>query len=220
MTEALINAEAQNKLQEVYELVGKLAKAESQLEYGYAKLAFLLHEVATYKYWVGAFESYGDFLSKIQETYGVSKSQLYNYRSAAAELEGAVTVEQLNTMGISKALVLRSAKKNTGAIPDGVLDQAVDKNVSVQDLKQLLYDAKAIEKPEDGKWVTLDFSSYYTEEEAATLKDGLSAAFRGDPAIPETLPKMIRMKQALLKFVTEFLGAHAKDAVEQDELEL
>jgi len=214
MNEALMNVVAQEKLAEVETLVSKLAAAEGQLEKGYAHLAFLLRDVSENRYWDGSFKSFGEFLSQLSERYNLGKSQLYNYLSAARELNGAVTEEQLNTMGISKALALREAKNATGVIPENVLTAALDPKVTVKDIKKLLFDAGVLVKPEDGTWIDLDFSCYVTEEEKREINDAANAARHMDPPIDEKSKEFMQRKEILLRFAREFLAEYADQIID------
>lgn len=214
MTEAMTLAVSQEKLQEVESLVQQLASAEKTLENGYAKLAFLLEGVAENRYWQGTYESFGDYIEHISHTYNIGKSQLYNYRAAARDLEGAVTPEQMDTMGISKALALREAHRNTGAIPENILTASLDPKVTVKDIKKLLFDAGQIVKPEEGNWMDLDFSCYVTDEERAEIQEAANAARHTDPVIQESLPQFVQRKEILLRFAREFLAAYADSVVD------
>ena len=208
MTEALMNVVAAEKLQEVETLVKTLAAAEGQLEVGYAKLAFLLRDVSENRYWDGTYKSFGEFLQHLSDRYNLGKSQLYNYLSTARDLGDGVTEEQLNQMGISKALVLREAKNATGMIPPSALEAALDPKITVKDIKKLLYDAGTIVKPEDGTWCDLDFSCYCTDEERAEINDARKAAMRTDPPVSEALPEHMQRKEVLLRLSREFLAAY------------
>ena len=214
MEQAIELATAQEKLAEVETLVKKLVAAENTLEQGYAKLAFLLEDVAENRYWHGTYESFGDFVTHISTTFNIGKSQLYNYRSAARDLEGAVTQEQMDTMGISKALALREARNNTGDVPQNVIEAALDPKTSVKDIKKLLFDAGQITKPEDGTWMDLDFSCYVTDSEKQEIQDAANAARHLDPPIQESLPPFVQRKEILLRFAREFLAAYADSVVE------
>jgi hypothetical protein len=208
MSEAIINAVAVEKLQATEALVKTLAAAEGQLELGYAKLANALAEISEQRYWQGSFESFGQYVEHISDTYKLGKSQIYKYLSAARDLGDSDTEDQLNTMGISKALCLREAKNSTGQIPESALSAALDSKVSVKDMKRLLYESKVLVKPEDGTWADLDFSCYVTEEERAEISDARKAAMRTDPPVSEALPEHMQKKETLLRFAREFLAAY------------
>jgi hypothetical protein len=214
MEKSIVNPEALAKLEAVEKLVKQLAEAETTLEHGYARLAFMLEEVCEERSWAGTYESFGDFVTHISESYRIGKSQLYNYRAAARDLEGAVTQEQMDTMGISKALALREAHNNVGEIPQNVIDAALDPAVTVKDVKKLLYDSGHIVKPEDGTWMDLDFSCYVTDAEKQEIQDAANAARHLDPPIQESSKEFMQRKEIFLRFSREFLGAYANEVVE------
>ena len=202
------------KLKEVEELVGRLANAEALLESGYAKLGYLLEEVAEARHWVGSYDSFGDFLTHISDTYSVGKSQLYNYRSVVRDLAGAVTPDQLDEMGISKALALRGIQNATGSIPENALAAAIDSKVTVKDLKKLLFEASHMAQPEDGTWRDADLSCYYTEEEWLVVNSAANAARHIDPPVDEKLPAFMQRKIILIRLAQEFLAANADKVVD------
>lgn len=211
-------AVAQTKLAEVEQLSAKLAAAEGQLEKGYAKLAFLLKEVSEHRYWKGTYNTFGEFLEHLQEKFSLGKSQLYNYLSTAKQLQDQVSEEDLNKMGISKALVLRDLHESSGqSIPETVVQQAVDPKVTIGDLKKLLYDSGQLEKPEDGEWFNLDFSGYYTEEEMETLRDAANAARHTDPPISQKLSSHVQRKIIAVRWAQNFLETFGADVVEGAE---
>lgn len=207
--EALMNVVSQEKLQQTEALVAKLAAAEGQLELGYAKLAHALADISEHRHWMGTYKSFGEFVDHISNTYNLGKSQLYSYMAAARDLGDSVTEDQLNTMGISKALTLRTAKNSTGTVDPTVLTAALDSKVTVKDMKKLLYDAGTITRPEDGTWCNLDFSCYYTPEERATVDDACKSARREDPPISESIPEHMQQKEILLRFAMSFLSTCA-----------
>ena len=214
MTEILMNVVSQEKLQEAEALVAKLAAAEGQLELGYAKLAHTLADISEHRYWDGTYKSFGEFIQHISDTYNLGKSQLYSYMATARDLGDSVTEDQLNTMGISKALALREAKNATGTIDPTVLTAALDSTVTVKQMKKLLYDAGTITAPEDGSWMDLDCSCYVTDEERKEINDAANAARHMDPPIAETQKDFQQRKEVLLRFAREFLAAYADSVVD------
>ena len=61
MSEAIVVALAQTKLVEIETLAAKLGAAEAMLEAGYGELAFALKEMRDNKYWIGTYDSFGDY---------------------------------------------------------------------------------------------------------------------------------------------------------------
>lgn len=214
MPESEALAIGREKLLEVEELVKRLSAAEELLEKGYAKLGFLLEGVAEQRHWIGSYDSFGDFLTHISETYNVGKSQLYNYRSAVRDLSGAVTEEQLDQMGISKALALRGAQNATGTVPENVLTAALDPTVTVKDVKKLLFEASHLATPEQGTWRDADFSCYFTDEEWNLVNSAANALRHADPPIDEKLPTFMQRKEILIRASQEVLAAYADKVVD------
>jgi hypothetical protein len=213
MTEAIVNVLAQTKLAEVEELAAKLGAAETMLEAGYGQLAFLLKETRDSKYWIGTYDSFGDFLEHLRATHNLGKSQLYKYMFTASELGGIVTPEQLSAMGISKAVALSDIKAQDGEISDAVLAAATDPKVTVKDLKKMLFEANNTLPPEDGEWLDCGFAFYATDEERALLNAAANAARFTDPVTSEKLAPFMQLKDILLKWAGEYYGAHAANEV-------
>lgn len=214
MTEELVNPIAQAKLAEVSTLVANLAGAEQQIERGYGKLAFLLKEVSEHRYWEGAFKSFGEYLKDLGQTFKLGRSQFYNYLSAARDLSGDLTEDQLNTMGISKALVLRDAKEINPVLPANAIEHALDPSVTVKDLKKMLFEAKSLPQAEDGSWMDLDLSCMASDNERLIINSAFNAARHGDPTIDETKAESTQKKEALLKICMEYASTHSGDIVE------
>jgi hypothetical protein len=214
MSESEALAIGLEKLAEVEDLVKRLSEAEAMLESGYAKLGFLLEEVAEARHWMGSYDSFGDFLTHISETFNIGKSQLYNYRSAVRDLRGAVSEAQLDQMGISKALALRGTQNATGTIPENVLTAALDPKVTVKDVKKLLFEASHMATPEQGTWRDADASCYFTDEEWNIVNTAANAARHIDPPVDEKLPAFMQRKEILIRIAQEFLAAYADKVVD------
>lgn len=213
MTEEIINAEAHAKITEVESLAAKLGAAEAQLESGYGALAVGLMEISENRYWEGMFKNFGEFMDHLTEKYRIGNRQLYNYLSTARELK-AVTPEQLSEMGISKALVLRDAAKQSGSVNAEHVKSALDPKITVKDLKKLLFEAGSTTKQEDGEWMDCEFEFYVTDEERAEIHAAANAARHMEPPISGTLKDFMQRKEILLRLVREFLSTHSQDIVE------
>lgn len=214
MTQALVNQVAIQKLAEVETLVGQLSNAENELEKGYAHLAFLLKEVSEKRYWEGEHESFGDYLGHLSQTYNLGKSQLYSYLSTARDLNGDVTEAQLNSMGISKALAVRGQKNATGSISGTVMEAALDPQVTVRDIKKLIFEETNAAPTEDSAWMDLDMSCYVSDEERREIQDAANAARHLDPPINDELKTHQVRKEILLRFAREFLGQYSDAIIE------
>ena len=215
MTEVLMNAEAQSKLIEVEALVSKLAEAEKQLEAGYAQLGLLLEDVVKYRYWIGSYESFGEFMMHLSTKYNVGRAQLYNYRTTATALLGAgITPDEMNTMGINKARVLADAAKHEGHIPSKMIEAALQPQATTKDIRKILFETFNRPPDENNDWFDLGFEFYATEEQRETFNDAANAARHGDPAIPEGIADSMQRLQIALKWAQNYLATYSKDVVE------
>lgn len=214
MNEVTDLAIASQKLEEVNKLVSHLAEAEEQLERGYGRLAFLLKEVSENRYWEGPFKSFGDYFRQLGERWQLGRAQLYNYMSVARDLDGDVTEEQLNTMGISKALVLRDAKNQNPTLPEDAMISALDPKVTVKDLKEILFTAKEQPTAEEGEWLDMEFEFMVTPSERQILESACNAARHGDPTINDKQKPSAQKKDIALKLAMEYLSAYSGDIIE------
>ena len=217
MTEAIVNVLAQSKLVEIETLAAKLGAAEAMLEAGYGELAFALKEMRDNKYWIGTYDSFGDFMAHLRDTHNLGKSQLYKYMFTATELGGIVTPEQLSAMGISKAVALSDIKAQDGEISDAALAAAADPKVTVKDLKKMLFEANNTLPPEEGEWFDCGFEFYATQEEKNILNAAANAARHTDPVTSEKLAPFMQLKDIVLKWAREYYGAYAANEVEGDK---
>jgi hypothetical protein len=209
---AIITKLAQTKLAEVSALVSSLAAAEQQLEKGYGKLAFMLKDVSENRYWDGEYKSFSEYLTYLSSTYRLGRAQFYNYLSAARDLN--VTEDQLNTMGISKALVLRDAKNFNPILPVGAVKAALDPEVTTKELKEILFKANHVPPPDEGEWMDLNFEFMVTPEERLVLENAANAARHGDPTVSEKLKPSAQLKAIALKWAMEYLSSNSNDVVE------
>lgn len=168
------------------------------------------------EYWRGSYESMGQFMAHISDTYNIGRAQLYNYRSTAvALLEAGVTEKEMDKMGINKAKELaKAAKKNDGHVPAKAIETALKPKTTAKDVRQVLFKALNIVPDENTNWFDLDFSSYVTEEEQKTFEDAANAARHGDPVISEKSEPHVQRKQILLKWAQNFLASYYQDVVE------
>ena len=217
MSEAIVVALAQTKLVEIETLAAKLGAAEAMLEAGYGELAFALKEMRDNKYWIGTYDSFGDFMAHLRDTHNLGKSQLYKYMFTASELGGIVTPEQLSAMGISKAVALSDIKAQDGTISDAALAAAADPKVTVKDLRKILFEENHGEGPEAGEWFDCGFEFYATDEERKLLHDAANAARHVDPVISEKLTDFVQRKEIAVRWAREFLATYAEHFVEGDK---
>lgn len=194
---------------DIEHLIEGLLEAEAKLEHGYARLGFLLKEVSEKKYWqVLGYDSFGKYMAHLSEKYNKGRSQLYHYFGTVKELAPYVTEEQLNQMGIAKAAELKGAAK-VGRLSEEIITQATDPNVTVKDVRKLLFDATDPQPESKGDWLDLDFSFYVSPDEKELIMSAIQAAIRaGD--IGNDLKPWQRNKKIVLVWCMEFLGSNSE----------
>lgn len=213
MTEALMTLEAESKLQAVEVLVDGLSKMEGQLELGYGKLAHMILEVSEKRYWAGKYNSFGEYRDYLSEKFQIGRAQLYKYLSVARELGGDVTQDELSTMGISKAMLLKESKEEKGTLDAASVQAALDPEVTAKKLKQILFENSNPSTNETGVWFDVDFSSYADYEKQQTINDAANAARHQDPPIPESWPEHVQKMEILYRICQEFLAAYSDKIV-------
>lgn len=217
MTEAIVVALAQTKLAEIDSLAAKLGAAETLLEAGYGELAFKLKDMRDNKYWVGTYESFGEFITHLGQAHKLGRAQLYRYMFTASELGNTVTPEELSTIGITKAVALSAIRAQDGTVSTAAMAAALDPKVTAKDLKKMLFEENNIVSPEEGEWLNCGFEFYVTTEERALLNASANAARHTDPVTSEKLAPFMQLKDVLLKWAREYYATYAVNEVEGDK---
>lgn len=214
MTEAIQvvgNDAAALALLKVESLLKKLVEAEDMLDRGWAEFGALLADVKRNKYWQGEYASFNAYLSSLKEKCNLKRGQLYAYAGAAEDLiQGGVSVDQLNAMGITKAGLLRESIKTTGTNPpEDVVAEAVKSETTIQELRKLLFDRRLIgAEPEHEGMTFMDLSFYATAEVREIIETALNHAARVDPPIQSEnlLKDPSAIREALVRISQDFSG--------------
>ena len=199
--------QARNILQATEREAEKLGDFSSDLEYGFVGLGFRLLEVAELRYWQVQYEKFRDYVQDLAPKCGKTPDQLHRYFLTVRDLSDTFTKEQLQLMGITKAMFIRGKKDYLVIMPQEVVDAAVNPDVTVAELKEIT--SKFLNEPEDeGDWMDLGAEFYVSAEERATLEDAIKSAMHTDPVIKLTNSKSAQMKDVVLRWAMEFLGSH------------
>lgn len=189
---------------------GVMATVETQCERGYAHLGWLLLEVAQMQYWRVQHETFKDYLRSVALVSKRSPGQLHQYLLTVRDLIDTFKPEQLEAMGISKAIKLRQAKDYAIVLPAVVVDAALDPTVPVKDLKKII--SVTLKLPDDeGDWMDCEMEFLVTPEQRMTIEAAIDAALHTDPLTKITISKSAQMLDIMMKFSQEFLGAHCGD---------
>jgi len=185
----------------------EMAKAEDTCERGYAHLGWLLLEVAQMQYWRLQHDSFLDYLKSVSEISKRTPGQLRQYFLTVRDLSENFSAEQLELMGITKAIRLRAAKDYAIVLPAVIVNAALDPKVTVKELKKLI--SVTLKLPEEeGDWMDLECEFMVTPEQRALLEQALDVARHTEPFTKSTISKSAQMLDIMTKFAQEFLGAH------------
>ena len=200
------------RMRNVETQAAKMAVVEDGLERGYAHLGMMLLEVAEMQYWRVHHDTFRGYLKSVAEKSKRTPGQLQQYFLTVRDLSDTFSPDQLESIGITKAIKLRTAKDYAIVLPAAVITAALDPKVTAKDLKKVI--SVALKMPsddEDGDWMNLDFAFYVTPEERATIEDAVEAARHTDPVTKQTIEESAQRKDVVLKWCMEFLGAHSGD---------
>ena len=187
-----------------------MAKQEDSLESGYARLGYMLLEVSEMQYWRVQHNTFRDYLKAVAMVSRKTPAQLMQYFLTVRDLLDTFNVTQLETMGITKAIRLRAAKDYLLVIPEQVMGAALDPNVTVKELKDMI--SKLMGAPEEeGDWLDLEFEFIVTPEQRAFAEQVINVAMHTEPLTKSTISKSAQMWDVFEKLGMEWLGAHSGD---------
>lgn len=197
--------------QQIQTELEEVNKQETLLKRGYVRLGCWLSETKQNEYWrLWGFGSFGKFMTDLRERYEKGRTQLFHYTSVVEKLLPQISEADLETMGISKAIVLKNTVTRTrGTIDDETVATACDPRTTEQGLKAFVhtrYDLPPGEKPK-GTW--FDFGGFFLDaDEREEIRRAMGVAEKVDPPIAADLPDWARRKEILLRFAREFLGTY------------
>lgn len=188
----------------------EMAKQEDSLESGYARLGYMLLEVSEMQYWRVQHNTFRDYLKAVAMVSRKTPAQLMQYFLTVRDLLDTFNVTQLETMGITKAIRLRAAKDYLLVIPEQVIGAALDPNVTVKELKDMI--SKLMGAPEEeGDWMDLEMEFIVTPEQRKFAEEVINVAMHTEPLTKSTISKSAQMWDVFEKLGMEFLGAHSGD---------
>lgn len=188
----------------------EMAVVDDQCEKGYARLGWLLLEVAEMQYWKVKYATFKEYLNTVSQISKKTTAQLQRYFLTVRDLSDVLTLEQLERMGISKAMKLRIAKDYALILPKEVIDAALDPKTTVADLKKVI--SISLKMPEEeGDWMDCEMEFMVDPEQRATIEQAIEAARHTEPLTKSTISKSAQMLDVMMKFSQEFLGAHSGD---------
>lgn len=210
MTDFQHAADGSSLLRSVEKQAAQMAVAEDGLERGYAHLGWMLLEVAEMQYWRVQHGTFRDYLKTVSLKSKRTPGQLQQYFLTVRDLSDTFSAEQLENMGITKAIKLRGAKDYAIVLPKAVVDAALDPAITVKELKKAI--STALKMPEEeGDWMDLEFEFMVTPEQRAWAEKIINIAMHTMPLTKTTISKSAQMWDVFEKMGMEFEGAHSGD---------
>lgn len=197
-------------LRSVNQKASELAAAENTCERGYAHLGWLLLEVAQMQYWRVQHETFKEYLKSVSTISKKTPGQLQRYFLTVRDLSDTFELNQLEDMGITKAMRLRAAKDYAIVLPATVIQAALDVNISDRELKKVISINLKIPE-EDGDWFDCEMEFMVNAEQRATITQAIDVAMHTEPLTKSTISKSAQRLDIMMKFCMEFLGSHSGD---------
>jgi hypothetical protein len=195
--------------EEVESLLDEIGRHEKTLSRSYVRLGLLTDKAIQGRCWIGwGYESSGAFVDSICARIGRQRSAVYEFAAISQKLLPQISQADLETMGISKASLLKRYVQQSGRrVEPGLLASALDDTVTVAQLKTIVYNS--LKQTEDIKGVWRDWGAYYEPDQWAEIQQAAEVAKREVPIDPNLPDHMIR-RDVLLAFAREFLGTYSK----------
>lgn len=197
-------------LSRVVETAEKLGAMESSCDSGWAYMGWLLLGVAQMQLWRVKYDSFRAYLRSVSEISRKTPEQLQRYFLTVRDLADVFSRQQLEGIGITKAMRLRQVKDFAVVFPENIIKAALDPGVSARQLKKEIGQTFNLEV-DDGDWMDLECEFMVTPEQRALLEQAIDVAMHTEPLTKQTVSKSAQMLDVMTKFAQEFLGAHAGD---------
>jgi hypothetical protein len=188
-----------------------MATAEEQCERGYAHLGWLLLEVAEMQYWRIHHGTFREYLGIVATASKKTVPQLHRYFLTVRDLSDTFSREQLETIGITKAMQLRQAKDYAIILPAVVVNAALDPTVTAKDLKKLISVTLKMPSDDPGDWLDCEMEFIVDAEQRALIAQAIDVAMRTEPLTKTKISQSAQRLDIMVKFCQEFLGAHSGD---------
>lgn len=202
----------QNPMHLVEKEAAALSKLDADCERGYAHLGWLLLEVASLQIWRLHFTTFREYLKNVALVAHRTPEQLQRYFLTVRDLIEDFSAEQLETVGITKAMQLRQAKDYAIVLPASITTAALDPKVTARELKKII--STTLRMPDDdGEWMDCEMEFVVTPEQRELITQAISVAMHTEPLTKSTISKSAQMLDVMQKFAQEFLGAHNGDGL-------
>lgn len=222
--EPLNKEAALQKQAEIDDILNSISAHELRLAKSYARLGSKLKEMKSNFYWMSlGYNRFSEYLEFIRGRIGRERSQVYAILSVAETLLPAMTEEQLETVGITKAHELRRLVNQGGNLQaefteiDGptapfvrIMDYAADPKVTAKQLRVKVNEILHVHEDVGGLWY--DPQGFYaTTDERKEIEQFWSWG-KTFLQIKDEQPDHTWKKEVFMAAVRECLGSWAEAA--------
>jgi hypothetical protein len=212
----MLNDRAHSALEAVKRKAVRLGSDTEGVEEGFVSLGYELLKVNENEYWRLFFARWRDYVEDLAPTCGKTYDQLQRYFLTVRDLLNVFTKEQIQKMGITKAMEMRKAKDYAvGVFPKSVVDAALDPKVPLRALHKLIATELKLPQEEPGDWMNCECEFMVTPEQRLVIESAIQSVMHTDPVIKKTISKSAQMLEVMLRFSMEWLGAYGT-AVDQE----
>lgn len=199
---------------QVDELASTIQSNEKLISSSWVKIGSLIYKIRSKKYWqVYGYSSFGSYAKSLEPKINRKRSQVYLAVGVIETLGDQIEPQNLESMGITKASVLRKYAKQSGKrVPQDLIDTASDENTSTEDIDATV--SKLLHEPPKDKTTWYNFGGFYVSEaEKDEIEAAIELAKMVDPVVLHTNPEHIQRGEVFMKMCREFYGTYAAEAM-------
>lgn len=196
-----------------------LKRAIRELDYWIMNVASVVAETQASGSWRPQHSSFGHYVDWVALACDQKRSTVYYWFGVARSLRRAFPDADLSRLGFEKGKYILRVNKECPKVAKDILSKAMDSSINASSLEQIAIESgfkKSEKSLPDEKWMSADFSSYFSHSEKKELQDAKYAATHADPPISRSLPPAIQRKEVLLRWAREFLASSPVAESEDD----
>lgn len=188
---------------DINSLLNSIRSHEQKLGSSYIRLGRMLSEVDRQRAWIPwGYNSLAGYINSIKDQIGRERSQIFEMVAVAEKLLPQISESDLESMGISRASLLKKFCNQTmRRVPPELLAAALDVSISVAEFKAKVYNELHQEQEVKGKWV--DYGFYATAEELAEIQQAAKLV-----PIEGNIPDWAVRREVMLSFAREFFSSN------------
>lgn len=205
-------SDAERLRQQIYETIDTAVSEVDRLEQSWVRLGRHLSTFKAREAWRPlGYKTFDDFVGEVKKRARRGRTQIYGYMGAVEKLLPTISATSLEEMGVSKALELKRAvdKLDGKPLPAGLLEAALDRDVTGKELRGEIGKALNLAPDDKGTWFDLD-GFFITPEERAEFKEAVKAT-ETLLNLSKSVPDHVRRKAVIMSWMQEWYGTHAAE---------